>query len=429
MAIVVAGDTPDIELAQEDELKTKAEKGDAVEKPAKRFHLRWYVWAIVGVLVAGTIGGMAWYWGWWDRVFNSDDTEDVGDTADTTDTGPEEPVVTYFENPINGVLIESGDALTAKMANRPLCVMIENHPDARPQYGLAEADLVYEALAEGGITRFMAVVWSNTPSRLMPIRSARAYYVKWTTDIEGCIYHHIGEAHSSDPEINVRSVVRKYGVLEVSDRAFLRDSECRKHHAQEHCAYSLPETLWTEAAEQGWTGGIENVQTYLFKEEIDPVSATTGVTDYSTTAHSLHVKLTTGYSQSTYETVWTYDPVMNSYKRAHGTLTKSTPHLDATTNTQLSAKNVVIMRVDSNAQGDRKNHNDIEVIGTGTAVILMDGKIIEGTWSKADGESRTKFYDLSGNEIMFNRGKIWIQAMPLENKIDVKPPTGTTVQI
>ena len=439
MAIVLAGENPDVELGEKTQVEALTKEAGETKVPvlpetkkalgAKPFKLRWYVWVIAGVLVAGIVGGMAWYWGWWDRVYNSlTGTEDDGTDQDNGDLGPEEPVITYFENPINGVMIETEDAAEA-MERRPLCVMIENHPDARPQYGLAEADLVYEALAEGGITRFMAVVWSTAPSRLMPIRSARAYYVKWATDIEGCIYHHIGEAHSEDPDINVRTVVNKYGVLRIGDRAFLRDSECRKEHAQEHCAYSLPETLWAEAEEEGWTGGIEDVQAYKFKDETDPVSATTGVTDYSTAAHSFHLTLTKGYSQNNYETVWTYDKATNSYKRAHGTLTKSTAHMDATTGTQLSAKNVVIMRVVERSTGDRKNHNEVEVIGTGTALILMDGKIIEATWSKPDGDTRTTFFDLTGNEIKFNRGKIWIQAMPTVNTVEVKTPAGAIVEL
>lgn len=443
MAIVLAGEEPEqpTKVESQDALspeeakaadKLKASKPGLKQKLAggikKAFKLKWYVYVIVGVVVLATVGGSAWYWGWGRKLLGLVGIETDGTTTDQSADGPEEPMITYFENPINGVLIES-NAAAPLMERRPLCVMIENHPDARPQSGLAEADVVYEALAEGGITRFEAVIWSTEPERLMPIRSARAYFVKWATDIEGCVYHHIGEAHSSDPDINVRSVVNKYGVLRIGDRAFLRDKECRKEHAQEHCAYSLPETLWSEAAEEGWTGGIEEVQTYLFKEDVDPISATKGVTDYSTAEHSLHVTLTKGYSQRNYESLWTYDPETNSYLRAHGDFTKSTPHTDAATGEQLSAKTVVIEKVKQISTGDRKNHNDIEVIGTGSAVILMDGKIIQGTWSKADGDHRTTFYDLDGNEIKFNRGKIWIQAMPDVNDIGIKTPTGTITEI
>lgn len=441
MAIVLSGEKPlDADAfsipnkePESNSMEQTGESGPGAEplnKDKKTFKLRWYVWVIVGVVVVATIGGSAWYWGWGRRLLGF-----VGIGEDTTDVlladGPEEPIITYFENPINGVFIESTEA-EALMQNRPLCVMIENHPDARPHSGLASSDMIYEALAEGGITRFMAVIWSDSPERLMPVRSARAYFVKWATDIDGCVFHHIGEAHSGDPNINVRSVVNKYGVLRIGDRAFLRDSECRKTKNQEHCAYSLPETLWAEAAKLGWTEGIENVQAYLFKEESDPVSTseqTEGITDYSSAKHRFHVRLTKGHTQANYETVWEYDPETNAYLRSHGTLTKSTVHKDALTDKQLSAKNVVIQRTTVRATGDRKNHNDIEIIGSGSAIILIDGNIIQATWSKPDGNTRTKYLDLEGNEIRFNRGQIWVQAMPTTNKVKVETPEGTIVEI
>lgn len=428
MAIVLSGEKPIVENEPINPAlpKTEVQPNEAQPEHVKKtFKLRWYVWTIIVVLVLGIIAGMAWYWGWWSKAISAltNDTK----SADSA-SGPEEPVVTYFENPINGVMLESGEALSEAMERRPLCVIIENHPDARPHYGLAEADLVYEALAEGGITRFEAVVWSTAPERLMPVRSARAYFVVWATDIEGCVFHHIGEAHSSDSEINVRSVVNKYGVLRIGDRAFLRDSECRKTKNQEHCAYSLPETLWSEAEKTGWTGGIEKVQTFKFKEDIDPFASQAGVTDYSDGIHSFHLSLSRSSSQNNYETVWTYDPETNAYFRSHGTLSKSTPHKDAASGEQLSVKNVAIQRVTVRSTGDRKNHNKIEVIGTGDALILMDGKVIEGTWSKPNGDTRTKFYDAEGNEIVFNRGQIWIQAMPTGNKVDAKTPAGTSAE-
>src|SRR5581483_1401572 len=77
------------------------------------------------------------------------------------------------------------------MAKRPFAVVVENHPDARPQSGLSQADVVYEALAEGGITRFLAIFQSQDVKSIGPVRSARTYFNDWAQEW-GAVYAHVG---------------------------------------------------------------------------------------------------------------------------------------------------------------------------------------------------------------------------------------------
>ena len=94
-------------------------------------------------------------------------------------------------SPLNGVLIDRAEF--AQLQQRaPLAVMIENDPAARPQSGFHKADLVYEAVSEGGITRFMAVFWRNEAERIEAIRSARVYYIHWAAEL-GAVYVHWGQ--------------------------------------------------------------------------------------------------------------------------------------------------------------------------------------------------------------------------------------------
>lgn len=329
------------------------------------------------------------------------------------------PKPKYTENPINGVPIL--ETKKSEIERRlPLCVMIENLPDARPQYGLYDADMVYEAVAEGGITRFMAVFWSKDVEKIMPIRSARKYYVDWSTDIKDCIYYHIGEATSPDPDVGVRQTINRYGIKNIHDILFWRDKECDRVKNTEHCAYSSTKAIWDHAKELGWSGDIDNVRSYLFKHDKDPIISGVGIHDYSTSSHQIHVTLSRPYKTIAYHIIWVYDPKTNSYLRYHGVFDNKEPLVDPVSGKNISAKNIALIRTKIKFTGDIKNRNEVTVIGSGPAWILIDGKVVEGRWEKKDINSRTIFYDLEGNEFRFDRGQLWIQAIPDDIGIQIR---------
>ena len=95
-----------------------------------------------------------------------------GSSAQINNSGNEEPRQTFYEAINGNVMAEKS------WENRPLAVMVENHPDARPQSGLSLADIVYETLAEGGITRFLAIYQSRDAGQIGPVRSAREYFAQ-----------------------------------------------------------------------------------------------------------------------------------------------------------------------------------------------------------------------------------------------------------
>uniref|UniRef100_A0A7C5URN4 DUF3048 domain-containing protein n=1 Tax=candidate division CPR3 bacterium TaxID=2268181 RepID=A0A7C5URN4_UNCC3 len=338
------------------------------------------------------------------------------------------PIPKYVENPINGMPILK--SRKKEIEERvPLCVIIENLPDARPQYGLYDADMVYEAVAEGGITRFMAVFWSKDVQKIMPIRSARKYYVDWVTDIKDCVFYHIGEAVSTDPDVGVRQAVNKYGIKEIRDTLFWRDADCLKKKNVEHCAYTNTETLWKKTEELGWKGALDNIEAYIFKHDKDPIISHAGIKDFSSESHQIHLTLSHPYKTIGYHIVWVYDPQSNSYQRYHGVFNNKDPLKDPISGNIVSAKNVAIIRTDVTFTGDIKNRNEVKVIGSGSGWILIDGKIVEARWEKKDINKRTKFFDLEGNEFRFNRGQLWIQAMPKDVPITVKKADNSEIEI
>lgn len=298
---------------------------------------------------------------------------------------------------------------------RPLAIMIENHTEARPQSGLSSADIIYEAVAEGGITRFMTLYYCNLADvQVGPIRSARTYYLDWLGEYNA-LYAHVGGANTPGPADALGQIIR-YGVKDLNQFSigfpvFWRDYQRLGHPvATEHTMYSTTAKLWGVGAKRGWTAtdsaGIKwdkNFKSWTFKDDkasADPTKVTVNFWE----------------SQPGYEVVWSYDPVSNSYKRKNG----GTNYMDLNNNTQLAAKNVVVQfQRESNANDGYPGnvHLLYGTTGAGRALFFIDGTAVEGRWTKASRLARTKYLDKNSNEIEFNRGQIWIQTVPEGSKI------------
>ncbi len=276
---------------------------------------------------------------------------------------------------------------------RPIAVMIENHPDSRPQSGLSQADIVYEALAEGGITRQMGIFQSQKVDSIGPVRSARPYYIDWAEEL-GAIYVHVGG--SSDALEELRAGVP--GVANV-DQYFNGDYFKRiTTRSAPHNVYTSTDKLLALVKDQGIKNS-RNYQDYLFK---DPAVPSTPV------ASTINID----FSLPAFAVKWTYDSKTNNYKR----YVAGVAVVDAGNNKNILAKNVVVQKVKvTPVPGDPKLTVIIDTKSGGEAVIFQDGKEIKGTWKVVNG--RTKYFDNVGQEIRFLRGQIWIEMVPLENTI------------
>jgi len=299
---------------------------------------------------------------------------------------------------------------------RPLAVMVENHTEARPQSGLTSADVVYEAVAEGGITRFMALFYCNLSDvQVGPVRSARTYYLDWLAEYDA-LYAHVGGANTPGPADALSQIIR-YEVKDLNQFSigfpvFWRDYQRLGHPvATEHTMYSTTQKLWEVGAKRGWvatdSAGIRWDKKFIpwkFKE--DP-SVSSGQVN----------KITVNFweSQSSYTVEWNYDPTSNTYKRKNGE-----DHIDLNNKQQLAAKNIVVQfERESNANDGYPGnvHLLYTTTGSGKALIFQDGNVWEGKWIKTSRTARSKYVDNKGQEIEFNRGQIWIQTVPEGSKV------------
>ena len=285
----------------------------------------------------------------------------------------------------------TGAEVTEEQASRPLtALMIENSVDARPQSGLNQAGIVFEAIAEGGITRFATIYQENTPDEIGPVRSLRPYYLDWLRPYNPTVAHVGGSKRAL-------SIVRDGTWRDMDQfangKSFWRSTE-RK----------APHNVYTK---------FENIDKFndskSYKLEQFP-GFTRKHDQKATTPTAPEVKL--NISSKLYNSIFTYNPTNNSYLRSQG----GAPHLDKS-GTQLEPKVVVAMIIPSKIVQEDGSRYSYDTIGSGEAVVFQDGIAIPGTWTKADQESQITLKDAGGQEIKLNRGQTWFTILSSRDKL------------
>jgi len=316
---------------------------------------------------------------------------------------PKEPKTEV--SPLNGILFSKREMDELK-TKRPVAVMINNHSEARPQSGLNSADIVYETNAEGGITRYLGIFWSNAPAKVGPVRSLRQYYLEWASEYDPLLIRD-GCAESTDPKANACGNIYSYGIKDIGTIGAWRWNDGRR--VAPHNEYNSITNAWEYAKKRSWDSFPTSIQSYEFKND-----ASMDERGEKTVAKTVfHMRLN---NSGAYDTIWTYDRDTNTYLRKIG----GKVDIDQETGTQVNAKNIVIQKVKMTASTDGTAHIVVQTIGEGEAVILQDGKIINGTWKKESRQGRTKYFDSTGKPIKFNRGRIWIAAIAISSgKFDI----------
>lgn len=315
---------------------------------------------------------------------------------------------------------------------RPIVTIIENHADSRPQSGLSKADVVYEVVAEGGITRFLAVYYCAAAAqdvKIAPVRSARVYFIDWAAEYGiKPIFMHVGGANDYSGYGDTVEGAKALELLETLGwrvprgndfdttydsgfPVFWRDYERLDHPvATEHTMTASLDAAYVEARERGFDSKDKDRKSWdkTFEEwkfADDEPSKSPSATEISFEFWS---------NKPSYDVVWQYDGEANSYLRFNN----GSSHTDHETKEQISAKNVVMLFVKEKGPVDRNKHMLYTTIGEEKILVFQNGEVIEGTWEKDSRKDRTHFYDSKGKEISFVKGPIWIEAIPAGNTVD-----------
>jgi len=277
--------------------------------------------------------------------------------------------------------------------DRPLAVTIDNANDSRPQSGLNKANIVYEVLAEGGITRFLAIYAAEESDKLGPVRSARPYFITKALE-HNAIYVHAGE--SPDAAI----FIKEEKVDDINELIHYQPFWRSQDRRPPHNLYTSTEQLREEAKNIGY---IEMINKESFQFEVDADQTLTG-RDIA----RIDIRYNVNYSVS-----YQYNPEIQRYIR----FINGEPHIDAETGLQLQAKNIIIQRSERKIL-DSEGRLAIDLIGSGDGLIIFNGKSEEITWAKEGLASKTYFYNESGDRLAIQPGNVWIQITHPDTEIN-----------
>lgn len=298
----------------------------------------------------------------------------------TIPTKPKPKPVIYY-SPLTGEKV--ADEAATKQA--VTAIMLENSPSARPQSGLKEAGIVYEAIAEGGITRFLALYQQSKPQLIGPVRSLRMYYVDWLAPYNASVAH-IGGSAAALAEV-------RNGNYRDIDQFFNAGSYWRAtDRYAPHNVYTNFEKLDALNAAKGYT-----------QSSFTGFSRVDGKPSEAPNATSIAIN----FSGPTYNTAYTYDKATNTYLRSLA----GVPHNDREKG-QITPSVIVALHVNEERVLEDGYRESIQTNGSGKATIFQNGTVQEVTWHKPNRQTQITFTDAAGKDVPLVRGQTWIGAVP-----------------
>ena len=324
-------------------------------------------------------------------------------TATPIPTPSPTPVAVKVPSPLTGLPVSEIVA-----ARHPIAVMIDDLRTARPQSGLSQASIVWQAPAEGGIPRYMAIFSDQLPKEIGPVRSARVYYVSWAAEWDA-LYAHSG----GSPQALETLRARGDGSLVYDANEFAHGGSFYRVSTRfaPHNLYTSGTKLRRLAVKLGATDG-----------PMDPAweFGPDAPLDQRPFGGSIVVK----YPQNTI--TYRYDRDTNTYLRS---VTGEKAETDAGDRERIAPKNVVVMFAQFTDTGDAKKRLDADIVGSGKARISTNGRTETGTWKKASVKAPTQFFDASGSPVTLTAGQTFVQVVDIGTPVTIKagsetPPTG-----
>lgn len=287
----------------------------------------------------------------------------------------------------------SGTWIDEELAKkRPVAVMIGNTSDALPQYGIAQADVIYEAPVEGALTRLMPIYqdYSNL-SAIGSVRSCREYYARYALEFDA-LYAHYGQASYAEGFLSQDYVNNLSGLdSSVESVMYYRDSSRKSPHN----AFTSTDGILAGIDAKGYRTEYEEDYTghYRFAEDDSPV-----VLEAGTDATMIYP----GYLVN--KPWFEYNAEDGLYYRYQ----YGAKHIDGATGEQLAVTNIIMQISQWSVIDSEAGYLEITTIDTGRGWYFTGGKAIPVTWEKTDKFSPTRYYDENGDEIVLNQGKTWV---------------------
>jgi hypothetical protein len=308
-------------------------------------------------------------------------------------------VVKKFYSPLTGE--EVPDEAATKRA--VTAIMIENSPDARTQSGIKQAGVVFEAIAEGGITRFACLYQQAQPGLVGPVRSLRPYYIDWIAPFEASVAH-VGGSYNALQEI-------RNGSYRDIDQFFNSGAYWRaSDRYAPHNVYTSFERLNALNEAKGYK---ESTFTGFLRRDPALKPFQKQQQDKSDAALPTAKAVDVTVSSTMYNIRYDYDPASKTYARSQG----GQVHEDREEG-GLSPRVVIVVKVPMHKAFEDGYREQMDTIGSGEAFIFQNGTVRVGIWKKDDKKSQLRFVDASTNkDIPLEAGQTWITATAPERSV------------
>jgi len=314
------------------------------------------------------------------------------ETIPTEETSSSETPVTGEPSPLSGIYYEEEIVL-----QRPVAIMLDNHPAARWQAGLVKAEIVYEAEVEGPYTRYLAIFLCEAPEHIGPVRSARPYFIRYALEYDP-IYVHVGGSMDAMKDIQDYNMADIDGLYSGE---FWRYNDTGK---------KIPNNMYTAMT------NIRNAQSYkqfrtegqfdgfLFSEEFEKLELQS----------EKCLNFSIEYNDD-YKIEYKFDAENNDYHR----YVNGKRHVDEYYDEDLVISNIIIQKTKKQVLDDIGRLH-IQNISEGTGVLIRNGEMIEITWSKTSARDKTVYKDLMGSEVVLKPGQTWIQVVTQNTVIEME---------
>ncbi len=274
-----------------------------------------------------------------------------------------------------------------------MTVAVDNDPRARPQAGLAEADVLYEAVAEWDLTRLVAVYFDRGPERVGPVRSGRAYHAAVAAEYQA-VFAHCLDVPPVAGVVAASKVVDLDGCRMKDPPGFLRD-----------WSRQMPFNLYVSVPDLRKLAGGDGTYGSLGKRRDWP--------DAGEAVGRIEFVYPEGHP-----VVWRYDPARGEYRRWQD----GEPHLDEA-GRQVTARSVVVqlVAIRHSAYWGENGYHELTVTGEGDALLYADGRKRSATWRRGSYADPTRYFDSRGEEVLLPPGRVFVQLVGLGTEVREAP--------
>lgn len=286
------------------------------------------------------------------------------------------------------------------LGTRPLAVVIDNVGERTlPQGGLYKAQVIYEMIVEGGLTRIMPVFWGMDIERIGPVRSTRHYFLDYAMEHDA-VHVHFGWSPQAKDDIAGFNLASINGVgfggsvfwKLTNDPTNWQDS----YTSTARINNFISRTNFRRQSEKEYVFKYASEDTILQGEK---------------EARNVNIVYSVHYNSG-----FKYDEDLNLYLRYR----MGVPHMERETGKQLAAKNIIIQFVQNGLiKGDTEGRQELYNIGSGKGWYISNGEAMEITWQKSSRNQRTRYLDSNNNEIVLNPGQTWVQIVPNSRNVTI----------